>query len=105
MGTLNKNILATDPEWGYVEHVRDACPLEGHNHYKFMTVRMLAGDRISKHKHAYHTVLYYPEHAGPVIVTPTPGTLLYLPPGTLHEVPVTKRERLSIAMLISDANQ
>ncbi len=65
-----------------------------------MTVRLQPGERIGPHKHVYHTMLYYPEPAEPVVITPQPGTLLYLPPGTQHEVPAVKRERVSIAMLI-----
>lgn len=97
---MNRNIRKDDPEFYYSGLMRAACPLDGSGWYKFMTVRLQPGARISSHKHAYHTVLYYPEKAEPVTVTPQPGTILYLPPDTLHEVPVVKRERLSIAMLI-----
>ena len=97
---MNRNIRPDDPEFKYAGMMRHACPLDGIEWYKFMTVRMQAGERIGPHKHVYHTVLYYPEPAEPVTVTPQPGTILYLPPGTLHTVPAVKRERVSIAMLI-----
>jgi len=97
--TKNTIIRDTDPEWFYRDHMRAACAGSGEI-YKFMTVRMQPTNRISAHKHVYHTVLYYPELAEPVMVTPQPGTMLYLPPGTTHEVPPVKRERISIAMLV-----
>ena len=97
----NHNIRKDEPEFQYAGMMRAACPLDGIDWYKFMTVRMLAGANIKAHKHQHHAVLYYPELAEPVIITPQPGTMLYLPPGTVHEVPPVKRERVSIAMLMA----
>jgi len=97
---LNRNIRPEDPEYQYANMMRRACPLPGVDLYKFMVVRLKPGEPIKSHKHQHHLVMYYPEPAEPIIVTPQPGTVLYLPPGTLHEVPPVKRERVSIAMLI-----
>ncbi len=100
---MNKNILDHEPEMRYSTMMRDACPVPGEDWYKFMTVRLLPKARIGPHAHVYHTVLYYPEIAEPVYITPQPGTMLYLPPGTIHQVPAVQRERLSVAMLIEKA--
>ncbi len=98
---MNKNIKPDDIVMGAVgEMMRDHCYVPGRDWYKFMEVTLKKGERIGPHKHVYHTVLYYPEAACPVIVTPEPGTILYLPPGTQHEVPAVKKPRISIAMLI-----
>lgn len=99
MNAVNKLIKPDDPEYEYYDQILDA----GWRYsevYKFMTVRMKPGDNIKAHKHAYPAVLFYPELADPVIITPQPGTMLFMPIGTVHEVPVVKRERLSIAMLL-----
>ena len=95
----NKIIKPDDPEYEYYDQMLAAGWPYGEV-YKFMTVRLKKGERISAHKHAYPAVLYYPEPAEPIIVTPQPGTMLFMPIGTVHEVPVVKRERLSIAMLL-----
>jgi len=97
---LNRNIRKDDPEQIYRTRMMAACPSQGEV-FKFMTVRLLAGENIKSHKHAHHLVMYYPELAEPILITPQPGTMLYLPPGTLHEVPPVKRERVSIAMLFN----
>jgi len=98
---LNRNItLFDDPLYQHWERMRAACPVHGEGWYKFMEVTLKAGENIKAHKHKHHLVMYYPEEAEPIIITPEPGTMLYLPPGTLHEVRPTQRPRLSIAMLI-----
>lgn len=98
---MNRIIREGEPEYEYLRSMRRAFDGPGEI-VKFMTVRLEKGARISKHAHVYHTVLYYPELAEPVTVTPQPGTMLYLPPGTQHEVPVIKKPRLSIALLIEE---
>ncbi len=98
---MNRIIREGEPEYEYRSRMMAACPSQGEI-VKFMTVRLEKGARISKHAHVYHTVLYYPELAEPVTVTPQPGTMLYLPPGTQHEVPIIKKPRLSIALLIEE---
>lgn len=96
----NINLKPEDPEWRFRQRMIDACPTNTAV-YKFMTVGMNKGDRIGPHAHAHHLVLYYPVQAGPIILTPEAGTMLYLPPGTQHEVPVVKKDRLSVAMLFN----
>lgn len=97
---MNRNIRYGDPGFRYAGMMRAACPTSGIDWYKFMAVTLKPGENIKSHKHKHHLVMYYPEQAEQIIVTPQPGTMLYLPPGTLHEVPPVKRERLSIAMLM-----
>ncbi len=82
------------------EHMRGFVPVPGDSYENLLLVNMKKGDRISPHKHVYHTVLYYPEDSEPVVVTPTAGMMIYLPANTLHEVPVTTKPRQSIAMLV-----
>ena len=96
---LNKNIRKEDPEYQYFERMLSAAwPYA--EVFKFMSVRMKPGENIKAHKHAHPAVLFYPEIAEPVIITPQPGTMLFLPIGTVHEVPPVKRHRKSIAMLM-----
>ena len=97
---LNRNIRPDDAEMIFAAKMRAACPTSGIDWFKFMAVTLNPGENIKSHKHKHHLVMYYPEQAEQIIVTPQPGTMLYLPPGTLHEVPPVKRERLSIAMLM-----
>ena len=97
---MNKNIKPGDPEQVYRSRMMAACPVQGEP-YKFMIVNLDPGGVIKAHKHKHHAVLYYPEVAEPVIITPQPGTMLYLPPGTIHQVPRVSRQRISIAMLFS----
>lgn len=99
---MNRNIKPGDPENEYAERIRAACPVPGDAWFQFMEVTMQPGENIKAHQHRQHLVLYYPEAAGPVIVTPEPGTMLYLPIGTRHEVPPVKSARRSIAMLIEE---
>ena len=71
---------------------------------KFMRVKLEPGERIDSHQHRRHAVLYYPEATNAhIIIKPQPGTIVYLPPGTIHSVPQVERHRQSIAMLIADA--
>jgi len=100
MAAKNKKIKPGHIYFELAEKLRAFAPLPGSQWDQFLTVEMLAGDAIGVHKHAYHTVLYYPEEAEPITVHPTPGTMLYLPIGTNHSVAVTKKPRISVAMLI-----
>ena len=99
---MNRNIKPGDPENEYAERMRAACPIPGTDWFQFMAVEMQPGENIKAHQHRQHLVLYYPEAAGPVIVHPQAGTMLYLPIDTRHEVPPVKSARLSIAMLIEE---
>lgn len=83
--------------------MRAACPLPGGEFDKFMQVELSPGQRVAHHAHKRHAVLYYPETADKLIVYPEAGTMLYLPPGTFHEVPPVLTHRISIAMLIGES--
>jgi hypothetical protein len=96
--TRNKNL--PPDEIGRL--MRAACPVPGDAWWKYMSVEVDPGGYIKSHKHRQHLVMYYPDEAEPIIVTPQPGTMLYLPVGTYHEVPPVKRLRFSRAMLIED---
>lgn len=80
--------------------LRRFFPFPGTDFDKLLEVNMEAGDKIPEHAHKRHAVLYYPERAEAVIIKPEAGTLLYLAPGTLHEVPTTRNARRSIAMIV-----
>ena len=69
------------------ELIRGFVPVNGIDYEKLMIVTMNKGDSIDNHQHAEHTVLFFPENADPVVVTPTAGMMIWLPPGTLHEYP------------------
>ncbi len=97
---MNRNIRPGDPEFVFAERMRAACPTSGQDWYKFMVVNLEPGKNIKQHKHKHHLVMYYPKPADPIIIHPMAGTMLYLPPGTLHEVPPVSRGRISIAMLM-----
>jgi len=98
---LNRNIKPGDPENEFAEAMLNACPVPGRR-FKFMAVTMQPGENIKAHQHRQHLVMYYPEAAESIIVTPEPGTMLYLPIGTRHEVPPVKSARFSLAMLIEE---
>ena len=82
--------------------MRKACPALGGDWMSFLAVMLKEGSNIKTHKHIQHTVLYYPEDCAEVVLKPSAGTMLYLPPGVEHGVTAVKEPRLSIAMLIED---
>jgi len=97
---VNSN-LKTSEHLEMVSKMLRAFPLEvAADIFKFMQVDLSPGQNIKAHKHAHHAVLYYPDNADPVIVTPEAGTMIYMPPGTVHEVPAVLTARTSIAMLV-----
>ena len=84
--------------------MRAFCPLPTDDYIKYMTVKVLPGKEVAEHKHGEHTVIFYPATCDPLIVTPQAGMMLYLPPDTPHKVPIVTHERLSVAMLVTDAS-
>ena len=94
---VNK-VVHDDPELSAL--MRHACPVKGDSWDKFIRVELDPGDHIAPHEHREHTVLYYPMSADPIIVTPGAGSLVYLSPGTTHEVPDVSRPRVSFALLV-----
>lgn len=82
------------------EVMRSVVPVEGIDFKNLIMVELEPGERIGRHKHAYHTVLHYPADAAPITIEPTAGMIIYLPPGTQHEVPRVSKNRVSVAMLV-----
>ena len=82
--------------------LRRACPKLGGDWSSYLAVMLPPGQNIKAHKHIQHTVLYYPSAAAPISITPEPGTILYLPPGTVHSVDPSDLPRLSVAMLVDE---
>ena len=95
---MTNKVVHDDPDLAAM--MRHACPIKGDSWAKFIRVELGPGDTIPAHAHKRHLVMYYPQQADPIIITPSAGSLLYLSPGTLHAVPVVDRDRLSYAMLV-----
>ena len=90
-------------ECALAEIMRSVVPVKGIDFEKLMHVHLKKGDSIDEHQHdVYHTALYYPADTAPVVVTPTAGMIIYLPPGTPHGVPLALDRRDSVAMLVED---
>ena len=84
------------------EQMRAFVPLSGCEFRKLMLVELQPGERVAEHQHSGHTVLYYPDNCGPVTIEPTRGMMIYLPPMTLHSVPIVESNRASIAMVVDE---
>ena len=82
--------------------MRGVVPCPGGNCKKMLLVQLGPGERIGRHRHKEHTVLYYPADASEIVVTPVAGMIIYLPPGTPHLVPGGTNDRLSVAMLVNN---
>lgn len=80
--------------------MRSVVPVPGIDFERAILVELQPGERVGKHQHTQHTVLYYPADAAPVTVTPIAGMVIYLPPGTPHLVEKGDDARLSVAMLV-----
>ena len=86
--------------------MRSACPVPGKEFDKLVTVVFPVGGHLPPHKHKRQAVLYYPEVCDPIIIDgeviyTEKGQIIHLMPGTEHEVPATKSERVSCAMLVT----
>ncbi len=97
---MNRLIPVTEETSALAAAMRAGIPRDGQAWDKFIAVLLKVGENVKAHKHVYHTALYYPESCDPIIFTPTDGAIVYLPPGTKHEVPPVKTARLSAAMLV-----
>lgn len=80
--------------------MRGVVPCPGGNCKKMLLVQLGPGERIGRHRHKEHTVLYYPSDAAEIVIKPAAGMMIYLPPGTVHQVPKVDKDRLSVAMLV-----
>jgi hypothetical protein len=105
----HKGFLKTDLWEPIAKVMRAQCPVQGDN-WKFLaTVWNPVGAEIPEHKHNSHTMLFYPEACDPVVIEGVPfhperGDIVHLSPHTLHAVPPTARDRVTVAMLVKDAN-
>lgn len=100
---MNRLIKPGELYDSYRETMRAACPVPPEGIIaKFMMVNIAAGEGVAVHAHKRHAVLFYPEAAEKMVITPEPGTMIYLPPGTSHYVPKVKAARFSLAMLIEN---
>lgn len=86
--------------------MRKRFPFTGHQWDKYLTVYLKPGQDIPAHEHKRHAVLWYPQATAVVIegesIQVGAFSLVYLKPGTTHEVPRVTVERLSVAMLVSE---
>lgn len=88
-----------------LSEMRAHVPKEGGDYIKAISVVLRQGEQIKEHVHPEHTVLYYIEPTGPIVVNgdtyqPKKGEFLYLKPGTPHAVPKVRETRVSLAMLV-----
>lgn len=74
--------------------------MPGFEFERLLLVNLKKGERVGKHQHKEHTVLFYPADSAAVIVNPIAGMVIYLPPGTPHCVPTVDNDRLSVAGLV-----
>jgi quercetin dioxygenase-like cupin family protein len=86
--------------------MRSHVPKPGTDFVKAISVVVRGKDTIPEHSHPEHTVLYYIEPTGPVVINGKPyhperGEFLYLKPNVPHSVPSVSEPRHSIAMLVA----
>jgi len=94
---MNKNIKCN---CDLAMYIRGFFPVPGFDFRKLILVELKPGESVAKHEHHGHTVLFYPEAVEPVIITPSAGMMVYIPPHTKHEVPAVESDRMSIAMIV-----
>ena len=85
--------------------MRSHVPKDGTDYVKAISVVVRGKDYIPEHTHQEHTVLYYIEPSGPIVIDgkpyqPEQGEFLYLEPNVPHSVPSVTEPRYSIAMLV-----
>jgi len=84
-----------------VKVMRDLVPVPGDQYRKLILVDLKPGEEVREHEHSGHSLLYYPFDAGPILIQPTAGVMVYLPPGTRHAVPPVEDGRVSFAMIVN----
>lgn len=97
---MNHKLKCTPESCAVAAAMRGFCPVPDSAFKKFMLVELKSGETVAEHQHKGHTVLYYPKDASPVMIQPTAGMMIYLPPETPHSVPPPGKNRLSLAMII-----
>jgi quercetin dioxygenase-like cupin family protein len=85
--------------------MRSHVPKDGTDYVKAISVVVRGRDSLAEHSHPEHTVLYYIEPSGPIVIDgkpyqPKQGEILYLKPNVPHSVPSVTEPRYSIAMLV-----
>jgi len=95
---MTKNIV--NCTCALAEVLRSFAPLSGDEYRALVLVELKPGEGTPPHNHKHHTVVYYPQDARPITIEPKAGMLLYMPPGTPHNVPPGDAARVSVAMVI-----
>ena len=80
--------------------LRRFAPITGNEYRALILVELKPGETLKDHNHKHHTIVCYPVDASPITIHPKAGMLLYMPPGTEHDVPASDSARVSIAMVI-----
>ena len=84
------------------ELLRGFAPVPGIDWRALVVVELKPGETLKNHAHQHHTVVYYPTDASAIIIEPRAGMLVYMPPLTPHDVPISPAPRVSVAMVIDE---
>lgn len=101
--------FATTDRWrSLAQAIRAECPVPGDTWHKLFAVWKAVGGEVADHQHREHVMLFYPNACDPILIEgelfhPEAGTVLHIDPWTHHSVPSITAERLTIAMLVKDA--
>lgn len=110
LGKLEGQELAKTDRWqSLAKAMRAECPVPGDDWHKLFVVSLSIGAELPDHSHREHTMVLYPEACDPVLIEgvlfhPEKGDMLHMSPRTHHSVPPVTTERLTIALLVKDAN-
>lgn len=104
-----EEIAKTDRWHSLAKVMRAECPVPGDDWHKLFAVWKPVDGEVPEHQHREHVMLFYPEACDPILIEgvsfhPEAGTILHISPWTHHNVPSVTAERLTIAMLVKDAN-
>jgi len=84
------------------ELLRGYAPMPGDDYRYLIMVEMPPDLEIKTHEHDHHTLVYYPKDVSrPITIHPTAGTMIWLPIGCKHSIPLGPH-RLSVVMSIDD---
>ncbi len=103
-----EEIAKTDQWHSLAQAMRAECPVLGDDWHRLFAVWKPIGGKVADHRHREHVMLLYPEVCDPILIEGVPfhpekGTILHISPWTYHNVPTVTTERLTIAMLVKDA--
>ncbi len=104
-----EEIAKTDRWHSLAKVMRAECPVLGDDWHKLLAVWKPIGGEVPHHAHREHVMLFYPQVCDPILIEGVPfhpdkGTMLHINPWTHHNVPSVTIERLTIAMLVKDAD-